>query len=570
MAQNVEILDCTIRDGGYINNWNFDKKVVRELYRSISKAGVDYIELGYRGTEKYFARAKYGIWRFTEEGDLREVTENIAGAKIALMIDYGKFDFSDLSPQKENLAEMIRVAVHKAKVQEAVKFCEKIKEKGYQVSLNLMGYSNYTPVERKEFACLLKDADIDYIYVADSYGSILPSQIEGFLKPLLEVTGKKIGFHSHNNLQMAFANTLEAIRCGVGIVDASVYGMGRCAGNLPLEAILSHMELLNHDRYNVIPVLNLIDRYFIEFQRQAHWGYQLPYMLSGIFKCHPNYARDLVERREYTIEDIWHILEIIKKISPSEFSKNTLEDVLKKGIFGSERKSIILENNKKKAKIKTQKVKVSYLGRHQGRDFLVLANGPTLKTYKEQIDKFIKKHNPIILGANYLGGMFVPHYHAFNNKRRFIDYIEQVAQGSKLLIGQYIPQNMVKEYTRRDYEVLYYLDEMDNEFGIEDGVIQTNCRTISVLLLGVAIAMGARQIFITGMDGYLASDSEGKFHFYKEEEANDRELILEKHEWNLRFLGQIDQYLTVGGKEGIHILTPTSYKRFYKGINNYI
>lgn len=151
-----------------------------------------------------------------------------------------------------------------------------------------------------------------------------------------------------------------------------------------------------------------------------------------------------------------------------------------------------------------------------------------------------------------------------------MDYIEDVNPKSKLLIGQYILPDMIKEYTTREYEILYYLDEMDNEFGIKDGVIQTNCRTISVLLVGVAILMGASRIFIAGMDGYLIPDSKDKFHFYKEEEASDKEVILEKHQWNLKFLEQIDQYLTSSGNEGIHILTPTSYKRFYKGINNYI
>ncbi|MFC1805327.1 hypothetical protein ACFLZ3_05850, partial [Candidatus Omnitrophota bacterium] len=490
--------------------------------------------------------------------------------QIALMVDYGKFDLGDLGPRDEELVELIRIAVHKNKVEEAVKLSEKIKEKGYKVSINLVGYSNYTDSERRDRVSLLKDADIDYLYMVDSYGSILANQIEGLLEPLLELPGKKIGFHAHNNLQMAFANTLEAIRCGVSIIDTSVYGMGRGAGNLPSEVILSYMELLNPDKFNVTPVLNLINRYFIEFQRQGHWGYQLPYMISGIFKCHPNYARDLIERREYTIEDIWQILEIIKESDAIGFSKNILEGVLKKGKFGNRHRLITFKDNKKKSKTKKEKVQIPYIGRYQEKNFLLLANGPNLMKYKEQIDKFIMKYNPIILGANYLGEMFVPHYHAFNNKRRFIDYVEEVDQKSKLLIGQYIPGSMIKEYTTREYEILYYMDEMDNEFDIKDGVIQTNCRTISVLLAGVAIVMGASRIFIAGMDGYLAPVSDGRFHFYKEEEASDKEVILEKHHWNLKFLEQIDQYLTANGKEGIHILTPTSYKRFYKGINNYI
>lgn len=567
MLKNIEILDCTIRDGGYLNNWNFDKNVARELYRSLSKAGIDYIEMGYIGTEKYFERSKYGIWRFTEEKDLQETVDGIDGAKIALMADFGKSDIEDIIFRNRKYLDLIRIAVHKDKIKEAIRFASEIKESGCRVAINLMGYSNYTDKERNKCALILKGSSFDYIYVADSYGSILPGQINDLFAPLLDLPGKKIGFHSHNNLQMAFANTLEAIRCGVSIVDGSVYGMGRGAGNLPIEVVVSYMELFNHDKYNVIPVLNLIDQYFIKFQREAHWGYQLPYMLSGIFKCHPDYARDLVERREYTIEDIWQILETVRKIDSVGFSKKILEDVLKKGKF---RNNLQIMPHKNKNTLAEENVRVSYIDRHKGKDFLILANGPNLGKYKKQIDRFIDKYDPVILGANYLGGMFIPHYHAFNNNRRFMDYAQDVNKKSRLLVGRYIPQDMVREYVNREYEFLYYIDILDNRFDIKKGVVQSNCRTISALLGGVAIVMGAKRVFIAGMDGYIGTDNEGKFHFYKEEETSDKNVVLEKHKWNMRFLDQIDKYLIKKGREGIHIITPTSYKRFYKGINNYL
>src|SRR4030042_1590721 len=141
MIQKLEILDCTIRDGGYVVNWKFDKKVARDVYRSLSKAGVDYIEMGYIGTEKYFDSSRYGAWRFTRESDLRETVDGIDGARIALMADYGKSGVRDIVFRNKKFADLIRIAAHKDKIKEAVKFSEKIKEKGYKVSLNLMGYS---------------------------------------------------------------------------------------------------------------------------------------------------------------------------------------------------------------------------------------------------------------------------------------------------------------------------------------------------------------------------------------------------------------------------------------------
>ena len=213
---------------------------------------------------------------------------------------------------------------------------------------------------------------------------------------------------------------------------------------------------------------------------------------------------------------------------------------------------------------------VPYVKRYENRDFLIIANGPSIKEYASKIENLITRYDPVILGGNYLGGLFKPHYHCFVNKRRFISYIDTVAPESKLLIGQYITDEMIKEYTDRDYEKIYYIDVLNSDFQIKDGVIMTNCRTVSVLLAGVAIAMGAKRIFCVGMDGYIGQEHKG-FHFYSEkDEQDDREMVLERHFWNQKFIEQIDEYLNNKGKEGIHILTPTSYKSFYKGIDNYI
>jgi len=567
MLTNVKLLDCTIRDGGYVNNWNFDKKLVREVYKALSKSGIDIVEIGFRGTEKYFDRRKYGLWRFSEEKDIREVIEGIKGPKLALMADFGKIELSDFCNREDSVISLIRLAAHKDKIEDAIKLLENIKGKGYEVSLQAMGYSNYTAEERKDFVKLLKQSNIDYAYVADSYGSIFPNQIKDLLAPLLELEDIKIGFHPHNSLQMAFANALEAINCGVDFVDSAIFGMGRGAGNLPTEIILAYMERNMPDKFNVIPVLNCIDRYFIRMQKEMNWGYQLPFMLSGLFKCHPYYARELVDRREYTMEDIWKALEIINKKSPVGFSKDVLNEIIKDGIIGGLKAENIAPNHRKDS---YSGPNVPYLNRHKGETFLIFANGPTLKEYAGEIQKFIDKYHPICLGANYLGGLFKPHYHAFYNKRRLISYIDTVDKSSKLLISQYIPDQLIREYTNRDYEKIYYIDAL-SDFDIVDGVIQSNCRTISILLLGVAIVMGAERIFAAGMDGYIGAGMKGETLFYKEEDPKlDREIIIDMHKWNKKYLKQINDYFMSIGKEGVHIITPTSYGALYKGIKNYI
>lgn len=565
---NIVILDCTIRDGGYLNNWQFDNNLVREVYRSVSKAGIDIMEIGFRGTDKYFDRNKYGQWRFSDEYVLRDIVKGVDGANLSVMADFGKIDLDDFMEADNSIVDMVRVAAHKNDLVKAIRLLEKIKEKGYKVSLNAAGYSNFTLVEQRELISALKDSNIDFMYVVDSYGSLFPDQLKAVVEPLLEVSGQKVGFHPHNSLQMAFANTLEAIRCGVHLIDCTFYGMGRGAGNLPTEIILLYMELLGNKKYNVIPVLNCIDLYFLSLWKEFGWGYTLPFMLSGMYKCHPNYAKELVELREYTIEDICKAMELINRKNSVGFSQSVLKEIIEDGLIGK----LKLEGlEKDMLKITGETAFVPYVDRHRGDDFLILANGHTLRKDKDKIDRFIKKINPVILGANNLSGMFIPHYHAFNNKKRFMKYVDAVSEKSRLILSQYFDDGMIRDYTNSDYEKIYYRNILNANFDIQNGVITTNCRTISILLIGIAIVMGAKRIFVAGMDGYLGHNDAGKFLYYEEMDVIiDKEMIIDRHRWCQRFLEEIDSYLLKNGHEGIHIITPTTYKSFYKGIENYI
>ena len=573
--EKVKMLDCTIRDGGYLNNWHFDLKLVRELYRAHSRSGIDFMEIGFRSTDKYFDPRQYGPWRFTPEALLSEVVKGISGPAVSLMVDFGKVDIEDIPDRKNSIASMYRVAVHKDKTLEAVELCNAISDKGYIASIQLMGIVNYTEDDFNQILESLKDSKITYVYFADSYGSLLPSDIKGILDRLA-ITGKKIGFHAHNNLQLGFANTLEAIKNGVDTVDGTVYGMGRGAGNLPIEILLSYLEKTSAKNiYNTLPVLDIIDRYMLDLHKDLRWGYDLSYMLSGMFEVHPYYSKTMVDYREYSIEDILRTLETVKKLKPIGFKKEILDSIIQSGFVGIP--AIGKDSKSDSDLIPVQDLsefgQVVYLERHSGRDFLVLANGPTLNEEKEQIAKFIKKHNPVVIGANYLGGLFVPHYHAFGNKKRFIDYVDTVDADSNILISNIFSDEFIKKYIDRKYEFIQHLPQLSTDFNISNGVVMTNCRTISILSIAVAIIMGAERVFIAGMDGYKQVDSFMKksVHFYKEsDETEDFEMLMEKHNWNERLLKQIDNYLISNNKDGLCILTPTSHRAFYKSIDNFV
>ena len=572
----IGILDCTIRDGGYLNDWQFDLKLVRELYRAHSRSGVDVVEIGFKSTEKYFDPKQYGPWKFSPEELLLEVVKGISGPDVSLMVDFGKVDIEDIPDRENSVVSMYRVAVHKDNAFQAVGLCNAIADKGYTASIQLMGIVNYTENDFNQIIESLKESKNDYVYFADSYGSLLPSDIKDIVDRL-SVTGKKIGFHAHNNLQLGFANTLEAIRNGVVMVDGTVYGMGRGAGNLPIEILLSYFEKTCRENcYNTLPVLDIIDRYMLELHEDLKWGYDLSYMLSGMFEVHPYYSKTMVDYREYNIEDILRTLETVKEMNPVGFKKPILDSIIQSGFVGipvSEK----AESKSDFGSIAVQDLsefgQVPYLDRHSGRGFLVLANGPTLKEENEQIEKFIKKYNPVVIGANYLGGLFVPDYHAFGNKKRFIDYVDKVDAGSRLLISNVFSDEFIKKYADRKYEFIQHLPQLSSDFDISNGVVMTNCRTISILSVAVAIVMGAERIFIAGLDGYkqVGSFVRNAVHFYKEsDETEDFGMLMEKHNWNERLLKQIDNWLVSRNKDGLCILTPTSHKAFFKSINNFL
>ncbi|MFH1846059.1 MAG: aldolase catalytic domain-containing protein [Candidatus Omnitrophota bacterium] len=569
--KDFEILDCTIRDGGYVNSWNFDVKMVKDVYRNISRTGVDIIELGFRNIQS--ENSSFGSWYSVNEALLEEIVKGTTGVLIALMLDYGKSDYENIPRAEKSLVDMYRVACHKDKAAKALEFCEEIKNKGYRTSLQLMGIISYS---EEELEALLKPVEIsslDYVYFADSYGSLLPRDIIRYSN-ILKRTKKRIGFHAHNSLQLAFANTLEAISNGIDIVDGTVFGMGRGAGNLPLETLVAYLEkTMGHKKYNTMPILDLIDRYFGSLHKDYHWGYSLPYMLSGIFEVHPNYAKTMVNYNEYSMDDIVKVLEVVKDKAPVGFDKNIVEKVIKSGFITSVKLCDDPGHDGQEQEDLLKKYPVSYADKHKGKDFLILANGPSLKEHNAEILKFIQKYDPVIMGANYLGDLMKPHYHAFSNKKRFINYVDSVNRDSRLLLSTAFDDDFIRDHTNQQYERIVHLSRLSNVFNIKNGVITSNCRTVSILLIAVAIVMGAERIFIAGLDGYKSKENfiSNETHFYKEsDETENFKILMERHDWNESMLNSINTFLLSKDKEALHIITPTSHKYFYNSIQNWI
>lgn len=285
---SLKVIDCTIRDGGLMNQWRFSDEFVKNLYEANVAAGVDYMEMGYFTSEKYFKRTEVGPWRFCAKEDLaRIVGENKTNLKLSGMCDIGRIDECDIPNKKDSLLDMVRVACYAHQIDEAVTLATLCKERGYEVSINLMAVAKI-PMSDIDM-CLEKVAkcNCDYFYLADSFGSFYGEQTRILIRKYREaLPGKEIGLHGHHNQQLGFANSIDSIIEGANMIDGSVMGLGRGAGNTPLENLLC---FLKNPKYDPAPIFRVMPMFY-ELKKTIEWGISIPYLISGIRNEHPKDA----------------------------------------------------------------------------------------------------------------------------------------------------------------------------------------------------------------------------------------------------------------------------------------
>ena len=288
--EKIKVLDCTIRDGGLINNHDFDIRFVREVYKALSAAGVDYMEMGYKNSKRLFSSEEFGKWKFCEDKDIRKVIEGIeSNMKISVMVDVDRVDVDDILPRKESPVHMVRVACYVKDVDKAIYLVNHFAQKGYETTVNLMAISRALDNELTECLHQLEEeSKADVVYIVDSNGALYQETTEFLVKKAKDILkSKEVGIHAHNNQQLAFGNTIEAIIHNANYVDATVYGLGRAAGNCPLELVLG---FLKNPKFDIRPVLELISKEFIPLREKMEWGYIIPYAIAGILDEHPRAA----------------------------------------------------------------------------------------------------------------------------------------------------------------------------------------------------------------------------------------------------------------------------------------
>jgi len=289
----IKVLDCTIRDGGLINNHDFDARLVREVYKAISASGVDYIELGYKNSKELFSSKEYGLWKFCEDDVIAKVIDGVdSQTKVSVMVDVGRVKLDDVKPAKDSPVDMIRTAAYVKDIDKAIHMSNHFDQKGYETTINIMAISRDQGTELNEaLQQIEEEGKVQVVYIVDSFGSLYQEPVERLVKLFKGILKtKEVGFHAHNNQQLAFGNTIESIIHGANFLDGTIYGIGRAAGNCPLELLVG---FLKNPKFDIRPILDIISKEFIPLREEIEWGYIIPYAISGMMNEHPRTAMAL-------------------------------------------------------------------------------------------------------------------------------------------------------------------------------------------------------------------------------------------------------------------------------------
>ncbi len=291
--EKIKVLDCTIRDGGLMNNHDFDRRFVREVYKAVSQAGIDYMEMGYKNSKELFSPKEYGLWKFCDDEEIQKAIDGIEPkTKVSIMVDVDRVNMEDVKPASESPVDMIRTATYVKDIDKAIYMANHFADKGYETTINIMAISRDQGSELDEaLRQVEEESRVLALYIVDSFGALYQEPVERLVKLAKGILKtKEVGFHGHNHQQLAFSNTIEAIIHGANFLDGTVYGIGRAAGNCPLELLIG---FLKNPKFDLRPILDLISKELVPLRSKIEWGYVIPYAISGMMNEHPKAAMAL-------------------------------------------------------------------------------------------------------------------------------------------------------------------------------------------------------------------------------------------------------------------------------------
>lgn len=333
-------LDCTLRDGGYCNQWLFGNENIKKIIQGLLDAGIDIIECGYL-TNKY----KYNVHstRYTNLKDLEKlILQSVDNRMFVCMINYGEYNINNICVSEESMIDGLRIAFHKEDMISALSFCRRIQDKGYKVFLQPMVSLNYSDGEFLELIYRANELKPYAFYIVDSFGAMKQQELVRLFHIVENNLNNniKIGFHSHNNMQLSYSNAQALVSIMTQkdlIIDTSIFGMGKGGGNLNTELFIEYLNESTGSDYHLKPLLSLIDKIIGQFHQHHYWGYSLPYYLSAKYNTHPNYIVFLCSIKTITIESIDAILSSMDDCKRMNFDRKYIEKMYTKYLDNKEK-----------------------------------------------------------------------------------------------------------------------------------------------------------------------------------------------------------------------------------------
>ena len=469
----IKVLDCTLRDGGYCNNWEFGFKNEKKIINGLIESNIDIIECGFlTNTVKY----QKGVSKFTNLDEVRDILpKNHQNKMFVCLMNYGEYSIDELPQCDGSSITGIRVAFHKKDIIQALKVSHQIKQKGYKVFIQPMVSLNYSDQEFIELIDLVNNLDPYAFYIVDSFGMIKRKDLIRLFYMVEHNLNKEIciGFHSHNNMQLAFSNAQTLVDTQTNrnlIIDSSIFGMGRGAGNLNTELFVEYLNDNACGQYYLKPLLNIIDDVLNQFYYENYWGYSLPNYLSATYNTHPNYAQYLAEKNTLTIENMNEIFMMIKSDKRVNFDKNYIEELYLRYMETGK----INDTHLKELKAQLE-----------GKTVLIIAPGKSSLDEYEKIIEFAKRSEVISISVNFDYSMYETDYIFLSNLRRFRELPKN--KKSKAIVTSNIPSDGV--YLQTQYcDLLNYIEAVKDNAGM--------------MLIKYLTKFNIKEIVIAGMDGY--------------------------------------------------------------------
>ena len=503
MSRKISLLDCTLRDGGYVNDWKFGHDNMVSVFERVVDAGTDIIEIGFLDERRPF---DYDRSIMPDTDSVGKIYGNLdrKGTKVFGMIDYGTCGIDHIKPQSESYLDGIRVIFKKHLREQALLFCEELKKLGYIVFAQLVSVTAYSDEELLDLCQIANERKPDAVSMVDTYGLTHQKDLRHILEILDQNLEKNIaiGYHGHNNFQMGYANCQMVLAYSAKtdrdlLVDGSLYGMGKSAGNAPIELVAMHMNNEYGKNYHLSQYLEAIDANIMQFYQPATWGYSLFFFIAASNDCHPDYVKQLTNKHTLSIKQMTELLGKLQGEKKLLYDK----DYMEKLYVEFQDKEI---NDTESVNALSEEL--------TGKTILITGPGTTMETQSRRISEFVMSANPVIISINYASKAFMPDYIFLTNSKRYI-------QLSTLLSKQKIPVIATSNVTPTDtpFEYVVNISELlDRSSEYADNSL--------MMILKVLMRCNIKEVNLAGFDGYSGTDAnyldEGKEYEFAKQKAD--------------------------------------------------